>query len=130
MYQRPDPLDLLSAVALFLREQAMSQLQGHAAYQARVAANMVDIVRRQLDLAPSAEARELQSLRALLQRDGGLAELNALLCERIAKGRAGLHTPGLAEHLWQTTLDKLAVDQPGYESYRRERAARDQETDR
>ena len=37
--------------------------------------------------------------------------------------RSGLHTPGLAEHLWQTTLDKLAVDQPGYDSYRRESAA-------
>ena len=127
MHQRPDPVDLLSAVALFLREQALPQLQGHAAYQARVAANMVDIVRRQLELAPVAEARELQRLRALLQRDGSLAELHALLCQRIADGRIGLQTPGLAEHLWQTTLDKLAVDQPGYESYRRESAAVDQE---
>lgn len=127
MHQRPDPLDLLSAVALFLREQAMPQLQGHAAYQARVAANMVDIVRRQLELTPAAEVQELRRLRELLQCDGRLAELNALLCARIADGRIGLHTPGLAEHLWQTTLDKLAVDQPGYESYRRERAAFDQE---
>ena len=119
MHQRPDPVDLLSAVALFLREQALPQLQGHAAYQARVAANMVDIVRRQLQLAPAADTAELQRLRTLLQRDGNLAELHALLCERIVDGRIGLQTPGLAEHLWQTTLDKLAVDQPGYESYRR-----------
>jgi hypothetical protein len=28
-------------------------------------------------------------------------------------------TPGLVPHLWRVTLDKLAVDQPGYESYRR-----------
>jgi hypothetical protein len=26
----------------------------------------------------------------------------------------------LAEHLWQTTLAKLAVDQPNYAAYRRE----------
>ena len=130
MHRRPDPQDLLSAVALFLREQALPQLQGRAAYQARVAANMVDIVRRQLDLAPAAEARELQRLRQLLPCDGSLDELNALLCERIADGRTDLHTPGLAEHLWQTTLDKLAVDQPGYESYRRESAAADQEAHR
>lgn len=122
MHQRPDPQDLLAAVALFLREQALPQLPAHAAYHARVAANMVDIVRRQLELAPAADAAELQRLRTLLQRDGSLAELNALLCGRIADGAIGLHTPGLATHLWQSTLDKLAVDQPTYESFRRARA--------
>lgn len=115
MHQRPDTDDLLQAVAIYLREQALPQLPGHAAYLARVAANALDIVRRQLQQAPVADAAELQ-------RDGNLAELNALLCQRIAAGDIGLHTPGLAEHLWQTTLDTLAVDQPGYDSYRRERA--------
>ena len=119
MHQRPDPLDLLDAVASFLREQALPQLPGHAAYHARVAANTLDIVRRQLQLAPAADAAELKRLQQLLTRDGSLAELNSLLCESIASGAMGLHTPGLAEHLWQITLDKLAVDQPGYDSYRR-----------
>ena len=123
MHQRPDTDDLLQAVAIYLREQALPQLPGHAAYLARVAANALDIVRRQLQQAPAADAAELQRLRHLLQRDGNLVELNALLCQRIAAGDIGLHTPGLAEHLWQTTLDTLAVDQPGYDSYRRERPA-------
>lgn len=127
MHQRPDPQDLLAAVAGFLREQALPQLPPHAAYNARVAANALDIVRRQLQRAPEAEAEELRRLRKLLQRDGSLAELNLLLCERIAGGDMGFHTPGLLQHLWQTTLDQLAVDQPGYDSYRRESAA-DQET--
>jgi len=122
MHQRPDTDDLLQAVAIYLREQALPQLPGHAAYLARVAANALDIVRRQLQQAPAADAAELQRLRRLLQRDGHLAGLNALLCQRIAAGDIGLHTPGLAEHLWQTTLDTLAVDQPGYDSYRRELA--------
>jgi len=34
--------------------------------------------------------------------------------------RCHQQTPGLAEHLWQTTMDKLAVDQPNYASYKRE----------
>jgi hypothetical protein len=123
MHQRPDPAELLEAVAAYLREQAMPQLPGHAAFLARVSANALDIVRRQLLLAPQADVAELQRLRALLQLDGTLAELNARLCRLIAGGQVGLHTPGLAEHLWLTTLEKLAVDQPGYESYRREAAA-------
>ena len=42
------------------------------------------------------------------------------LAEKIANGEVGLNTPGLKEHLWQTTMDKLAVDQPNYASYERE----------
>ena len=122
MHQRPSPDDLLAAVSMYLREQALPQLPGHAAYLARVAANALDIVRRQLQLAPAGDAAELQRLRALLQTDGPLEALNRLLCERIAGGEIGLHTPGLADHLWLTTLDTLAVDQPGYDSYRREAA--------
>jgi hypothetical protein len=84
-----------------------------------VAAHAVDIVRRQLELAPAAEAAERCRLAALLGSEGELATLNRLLCERIRDGTIGLHTPGLADHLWQVTLHKLAVDQPNYESYRR-----------
>jgi Domain of unknown function (DUF6285) len=51
---------------------------------------------------------------------GSLGELNRTLADRIAKGELDLRTPGLAEHLWQTTMDKLAVDQPNYASYKRE----------
>jgi hypothetical protein len=47
-------------------------------------------------------------------------ELNRALSDKIAKGEVDLQTPGLAEHLWQTTMDKLAVDQPNYASYKRE----------
>ena len=56
----------------------------------------------------------------LLGTQGSLGELNRALAERIASGEADLQTPGLAEHLWQTTMDKLAVDQPNYAAYRRE----------
>ena len=42
------------------------------------------------------------------------------LAGRIAKGELDLQPPGLADHLWQTTMDKLAVDQPNYAAYRRE----------
>ncbi len=123
MQDSPHPEDLLAAVAGYLRDKAFPQLQGQAAFHARVAANALDIVRRQLALAPEAEAAEAARLRALLGAAGSLEQLNRLLCQRIASGEMGLHTPGLAEHLWRVTLDKLAVDQPGYESYRRMRPA-------
>jgi Domain of unknown function (DUF6285) len=97
MQDAPDPDELLAAVAGYLREQALPQLQGQAAFHARVAANALDIVRRQLALAPGAEAAEAERLRALLGTEGSLEQLNRLLCQRIASGAMGLHAwPGRA----------------------------------
>ncbi|GLR86719.1 hypothetical protein GCM10007857_34300 [Bradyrhizobium iriomotense] len=75
---------------------------------------------RQLTLEEGSDAKEVERLRALLGMDGGVMELNRALAMRIAKGEVDLATPGLAEHLWQTTMDKLAVDQPNYAAYKRE----------
>lgn len=119
MQDRPTPDELLEAVASFLREQVVPATSGTVAFHARVAANALDIVRRQAALAPAAEAREQAALVKLLGADPGhdVAQLNRMLCERIASGTMGLDTPGFAGCLWQITLDKLAVDQPSYETY-------------
>ena len=68
----------------------------------------------------TSEAIHLTREAEKLGADGSLIELNRALSEKIAKGEVDLQTPGLAEHLWQTTMDKLAVDQPNYASYKRE----------
>ena len=131
MHDLPTADELLGAVSRFLRDDAGPALGRGAppsdgaalAYQVRVAANMLDIVRRQFALAPATDAAERARLQALLGEAGDLATLNRRLAECIADGRIGLATPGLADHLWRTTLDKLAVDQPGYATYRRQFAA-------
>lgn len=86
------------------------------------------MMRRQLDLATTEDAAELERLKALLGTDGTLAELNAELARRIAAGELDLATPGLSDHLWATTMAKLAVDQPTYAAYRAELARRAGET--
>ena len=68
--------------------------------------------------AGRSDAAEAARLSQLLGIEGSLAELNRALAERIANGEVDLQTPGLSEHLWQTTMDKLAVDQPNYASYK------------
>jgi hypothetical protein len=120
MQDRPDPEELLRTVAATLRERLMPQLTGEFAFEARVAANAIDLVVRQLALQPAADTSERQRLAALLGRDGALDELNRELCARIADGRLTQDDPALAAHLWATTLDKLAVDQPTYAAYRAE----------
>jgi Domain of unknown function (DUF6285) len=120
MQDEPTPTELIKAVADFLRNDITPQIGGHSAFKMRVAINALDLVTRQLTLESSSDAAEAERLSRLLGRQGSLGELNRLLAGKIAGGEAGLQTPGLAEHLWQTAMDKLAVDQPNYAAYRRE----------
>ncbi|MHB8266874.1 DUF6285 domain-containing protein [Bradyrhizobium sp.] len=120
MQDEPTPAELIKAVADFLRNDITTQLGGHNAFKMRVAINALDLVTRQLTLESGSDAAEAERLSQLLGRQGSLDELNRVLAGKIAAGDADLQTPGLAEHLWQTTLAKLAVDQPNYAAYRRE----------
>ena len=121
MQDEPTPSELIGAVSEFLRQNITPQISGHSAFKLRVAINALDLVARQLALQGDSDAAELARLSELLGIDGSLLDLNRWLADRIAKGEADLGTPGLAEHLWQTTMDKLAVDQPNYAAYRREK---------
>jgi hypothetical protein len=118
MQDEPRPDEILTRVANFLKGPATRESGPHISFQLRVAANAVEICQRQLTLAPKADAEELARLRALLQVDGDLPTLNRELARRIRDGELTLETPGLSEHLWATTLAKLAVDQPNYSGYR------------
>ncbi|MBB4394875.1 DUF6285 domain-containing protein [Bradyrhizobium sp. ERR14] len=120
MQDEPTPIELTKSVADFLRNDITPLISGHQAFKLRVAINILDLVTRQLTREEGSDAAEVERLRALLGTDGSVAELNHTLAERIANGEVGLATPGLAEHLWATTMDKLAVDQPNYASYKRE----------
>lgn len=116
MQDRPDLGELLEAVAAFLREQVIPATEGQVAFHARVAANTLDIVRREVQFGPAAQAGEEIRLQALLGSAApvDLTTANRLLCERIAAGLFGPDTPGLIAHLRQTTQDKVAINQPGY----------------
>jgi hypothetical protein len=120
MQDEPTPEELIGAVADFLRNDIAPVISGHDAFKLRVAINALDLVTRQLTLEQTSDSAEKARLEELLGRQGSLGELNRMLADRIAKGEVDLQTPGLTEHLWQTTMDKLAVDQPNYASYKRE----------
>jgi hypothetical protein len=120
MQDEPTPTELIKAVADFLRNEITPEIKGHNAFKLRVGINALDLVTRQLALASDSDATEAARLKALLGIEGSLLELNRALSDRIANGEVDLQTPGLVDHLWQTTMDKLAVDQPNYASYKRE----------
>lgn len=118
MQDSPSIQELVEAVETFLKDKAMVELKGHSAFHARVAANALGIVARELSQGTESNAKERAGLIALLGHDGDLRALNEELCDKIRSGDIALETPGLADHLLQTTMQKVEIDQPKYSGLR------------
>lgn len=114
---QPSALELVTAVREFIEKHAMPELQGRTAFHARVAANALAIIARELEHGPKANADELGRLKALLGQDGTLDELNRELCRRIRTNGLAVDEPALTSHLVLTTLAKVAIDQPSYSGF-------------
>jgi len=119
MMDQPSMRELVEAVRDFIEQKAMPELKGHTAFHARVAANALSIVSRELEQGPHSAVGERERLRMLLGRDGTLEDLNRELCKRIRASDFTLATPGLADHLTITTREKVAIDQPNYSGLKR-----------
>jgi hypothetical protein len=104
----PTATQLLDAVALFLKE-AESALDGRLAFHAKVAANSLAIVGRELALAPDdAEA-------AAFAPFGGAAAA----CEALRAGTLAPDDPALLTAIRAAALARLAVDNPRYATFQR-----------
>ncbi|HEY1631825.1 MAG TPA: DUF6285 domain-containing protein [Rhizomicrobium sp.] len=114
MMDQPSIRELVDAVREFLEKRAMPELKGHTAFHARVAANALGIVSRQLEQGDAAARAETARLAALFGHDAPLESLNRELCAAIRGGALALDDPALRAHLESTTRDKIAIDQPNY----------------
>jgi hypothetical protein len=110
--------ELLTSVRDFLRADVMEQTSGRTRFLARVAANSLDIVRRELALGPRLRAVELERLRALYGADDDLPTLRRRLVEELRDGRMSLDRPALAEYLREAVVNQAAIDQPKYSGFR------------
>jgi hypothetical protein len=122
MQDNPSAEKLLAAMRAFLIGKAMPQLSGQAAFHARVAGNVLDILARELELAPGFNRAEQARLESLLGESGSLEDLNRKLCDKIATGEMDLTHEKLKTHLIMTTMGKLAIDQPRYQGYKTAKA--------
>lgn len=133
MQDRPTYDELLAAVERFLDEEIVPHTPGSRGFHARVAANIIRIVRRELAAEEAnleAEWAGLDSLLGVAPRPVGrealrraLRQRTAELCQRIQAGEAdaGPFRRVVLEHLWRTVRAKLSVSDP--EWLRRSEAA-------
>ena len=107
--------ELITGVRDFLRNEVSSKLEGRDGFLARVAANSLDIVLRELELGADADLWERQALRNLLGvSDGSTSDLRAALCAAIRAGDIDLKRPDLHAYLRDSVLAQAMIDQPNY----------------
>lgn len=126
MHDRPTADELLRAVELLLDEQLVPTLDGARKYNARVAANVIRIVRRELQHGESqldAEWRGLDLVLGPEQRPATPTSMrqelhtrNEELSERIRSGDAdsGRFRDLVLAHLRDVVHAKLEVSNPGW----------------
>lgn len=112
MQDRPTASELLEAVSEFLERDVMT-LEGRVGFHGRVARNVVDIVRRELELGPEADRTERAGLESLLGTDvDDLQDANAELARRIRRGELDGRRDDVIAHLRRTAIDKLRIANP------------------
>jgi hypothetical protein len=117
---RPTAAELLAVVAEVLERDIVPALDGPVQHHARVAANLVAIVERELRFAPAAAAAELSAVDGLLQVE--LTDLDDARAQLAAALRSGLaDDPNVAEDVWGVLMrvarDDLAISKPGHDSW-------------
>ena len=124
MQDRPTCKELLQAAREFLEGEVVPSLDGRRKFHARVAANVLAIVVRELELERGQIAREWRRLDALvgeaaLPTDPGaareaLAARTEQLCAKIRSGDAdaGVFRDEVLVHLRATVREKLAIANP------------------
>lgn len=111
MAEQIEVVMLVDAVADFLRG-IEGDLAGQKAFHAKVAANALAIVARELAQRPA--VAEQAALAAFIGHQGSVAALRAELCGRLRAGQVTPETPGLLEALTVAVVAKVAVDNPRY----------------
>lgn len=108
LYGRPTADELLSAAEGFLRGAVTDATEGQVRFHARVAANVLATVARELRAGPEPAARMVAGLERL-----GAASLDDLSA-RIRAGDCDGRDHELYPFLWETVRDRLAVANPRY----------------
>ena len=108
----PKATILLQAAVKYLEEELMPTLTGYHRFKTRVTANVLNTVRRELELRGAQASAERKRLSALLGHDGEVEELSRELAQKIRDGAVALDDPKLRSHISQSLHDALANNNP------------------
>jgi hypothetical protein len=108
----PKAAVLLEAAVKYLETELMPTLDGYYRFQTRVTVNVLNTVRRELELRGAQAEAEHTRLVAMLGHDGEVETLSIELAERIRAGSIAIDNPALRAHVRQSLADALAINNP------------------
>jgi hypothetical protein len=109
----PDIKTLLVTATKYLEGELMPTLDGYHRFKVRVTVNVLNTIRRELEMRGAQAAAEHERLVAILGHDGGDVEtLSRELAERIRAGDFSLDDERLRTHLKQSLSDALSIANP------------------
>jgi len=108
----PKAAVLLEAAVKYLETELMPTLEGYHRFQTRVTVNVLNTVRRELELRGAQADAERSRLVAMLGHDGDVETLSLELAERIRAGAISIDDPALRTHVRQSLADALTINNP------------------
>ena len=108
----PKAAILLEAAVKYLESELMPTLAGYHRFQTRVTVNVLNTVRRELELRGAQADAERARLVAMLGHDGDVETLSIELAERIRAGAISIDDPALRAHVRQSLEDALEINNP------------------
>src|SRR3954469_2836324 len=109
---QPDASALLDAAIDYLERELLPTLAGYHRFQCRVTVNLLGQVRRAMPPAPGEADAERPRLIALLAHPGERDALSRELAARIRAGELALDDPALLDHLRQSLVEALRINNP------------------
>jgi hypothetical protein len=111
---RPAAAELVQAVREYLEHDVMAATSGRVQFHARVAANALGIVERELTSGGRLADAERERAAALLGHDDDVGLLERELAARIRDGSLDDRLAEVRDHVRATVREKLLVANPGY----------------
>ena len=108
----PASSKLLIAAAKYLEEELMPTLEGYHRFKTRVTANVLNTVRRELELRETQKASERERLVAILGHDGDVESLSRELADKIRTCAISIDDPAVHDYARQSLADALAINNP------------------
>jgi hypothetical protein len=107
-HDRPTAAELLEALHEWMERDLLPGVDGRLQFHTRVAINMIDIVRRELELGPDQEVRHQEVLAAFGMND------DAELATAIRDGAFDANLVDVLNRLRPVVEDKVRVANPRY----------------
>jgi aminoglycoside phosphotransferase (APT) family kinase protein len=113
VHDRPTITELVGSVREYLERDVMD-VEGRVGFHARVAARVLAMVERELDLGPAQARAEAACLSGLLGVDGSIRDLTVELARRLRAGDIAASDRATFDAVRASVRSKLAVTAPDY----------------